>query len=330
MTRPVRPLKTSIAQIERPSRVGRACFVRCPDENAQERTDADEESTRSSSSRTPGRDSASSASPPGFSGCLGRRLPLGRRSASTFSVLWVRSIRQEPRGHRPSSPRTGPEVAGGRSRTRSSSRSRSMLAEFEDRTRRLSIVAGLSAVHDPGTGGVGGLTAVPVDPAASVDSGLSEAGAPRRPPLVAPRSSSRRSSPSQADQLALTPTLAPAAGVLTAGFGARPDPFTGQREFHTGIDISTPAGQPRLRPGDRHGRAGRLGQGLRPDRRDRPRLRRHDPLRPPRGGARRRGPARQARRPRRARRLHGPLDRAAPPLRGARRRQAGRTRSTTF
>jgi murein DD-endopeptidase MepM/ murein hydrolase activator NlpD len=46
----------------------------------------------------------------------------------------------------------------------------------------------------------------------------------------------------QADQLALTPTIVPAAGVLTAGFGARPDPFTNHSEFYTGIDISTPAG----------------------------------------------------------------------------------------
>jgi murein DD-endopeptidase MepM/ murein hydrolase activator NlpD len=30
--------------------------------------------------------------------------------------------------------------------------------------------------------------------------------------------------------------------VLTAGFGNRIDPFNGRPEFHTGIDISTPAG----------------------------------------------------------------------------------------
>ena len=44
----------------------------------------------------------------------------------------------------------------------------------------------------------------------------------------------------QADQLALTPTLAPTVGVLTAGFGLRSDPFTGRQEFHPGIDISSP------------------------------------------------------------------------------------------
>ena len=31
-------------------------------------------------------------------------------------------------------------------------------------------------------------------------------------------------------------------GYLSAGFGNRLDPFTGQRDFHPGIDISTPQG----------------------------------------------------------------------------------------
>ena len=122
-----------------------------------------------------------------------------------------------------------------------------MLADFEDRTRRLSIVAGLSAVRDPGMGGVGGLTAVPVNPADSVESGLSEAG--RRGALLSSRLKLvEKKLFLQADQLALTPSIVPAAGVLTAGFGARPDPFTNHSEFHTGIDISTPAGNRVIAP----------------------------------------------------------------------------------
>jgi murein DD-endopeptidase MepM/ murein hydrolase activator NlpD len=41
-----------------------------------------------------------------------------------------------------------------------------------------------------------------------------------------------------------TPTIWPAHGWLTDGFGGRADPFTGQREFHSGLDISTDKGQP--------------------------------------------------------------------------------------
>lgn len=115
------------------------------------------------------------------------------------------------------------------------------LAEFEDRTRRLSIVAGLSGIHDPGTGGVGGLTAIPIDRPASGEAALQEAA--RRGSLLSSRLGlieARLSS--QADQLSLTPTLAPVTGILSAGFGSRPDPFTGTAEFHTGLDISAPSG----------------------------------------------------------------------------------------
>lgn len=42
--------------------------------------------------------------------------------------------------------------------------------------------------------------------------------------------------------LASTPSIWPVRGYLSAGFGNRIDPFTGQRDFHAGIDISTPSG----------------------------------------------------------------------------------------
>jgi murein DD-endopeptidase MepM/ murein hydrolase activator NlpD len=42
--------------------------------------------------------------------------------------------------------------------------------------------------------------------------------------------------------LASTPSIWPVRGYLSAGFGNRIDPFTGQRDFHAGIDISTPMG----------------------------------------------------------------------------------------
>jgi murein DD-endopeptidase MepM/ murein hydrolase activator NlpD len=41
-----------------------------------------------------------------------------------------------------------------------------------------------------------------------------------------------------------TPSIWPAYGWLTSAFGGRPDPFTGERAFHQGLDISTDKGQP--------------------------------------------------------------------------------------
>jgi murein DD-endopeptidase MepM/ murein hydrolase activator NlpD len=50
--------------------------------------------------------------------------------------------------------------------------------------------------------------------------------------------------------LASTPSIWPVRGYLSAGFGNRKDPFTGQRDFHAGIDISTPIGTRIFAPAD--------------------------------------------------------------------------------
>ncbi len=41
-----------------------------------------------------------------------------------------------------------------------------------------------------------------------------------------------------------TPSIWPADGWISSGFGYRNDPFTGKREFHPALDISTRAGEP--------------------------------------------------------------------------------------
>jgi len=46
--------------------------------------------------------------------------------------------------------------------------------------------------------------------------------------------------------LASTPTIWPVRGLITAGYGYRVSPFTGQREMHEGLDIAAPHGTPIL------------------------------------------------------------------------------------
>lgn len=47
-----------------------------------------------------------------------------------------------------------------------------------------------------------------------------------------------------------TPSIWPIAGWISSGFGHRRDPFTGQRDFHPGLDISGDAGQLIQAPAD--------------------------------------------------------------------------------
>jgi murein DD-endopeptidase MepM/ murein hydrolase activator NlpD len=50
--------------------------------------------------------------------------------------------------------------------------------------------------------------------------------------------------------LASTPTVWPVRGRITAGYGYRVSPFTGQREMHEGLDIAAPFGTPIMATAD--------------------------------------------------------------------------------
>ena len=50
--------------------------------------------------------------------------------------------------------------------------------------------------------------------------------------------------------LASTPTIWPVRGLITAGYGYRVSPFTGQREMHEGLDIAAPYGTPIMATAD--------------------------------------------------------------------------------
>ncbi len=50
------------------------------------------------------------------------------------------------------------------------------------------------------------------------------------------------------EQLAATPSIWPASGFVTSGYGYRTSPFTGRRQFHAGIDIAAEYGTTILSP----------------------------------------------------------------------------------
>ncbi len=54
----------------------------------------------------------------------------------------------------------------------------------------------------------------------------------------------------QRSLLSSTPSIWPTKGWISSGFGFRPSPFSGYREFHKGIDIAAPFGQEVVATGD--------------------------------------------------------------------------------
>ena len=134
------------------------------------------------------------------------------------------------------------------------------LADFEDRTRQLAIVAGLDGLgleQDPGIGGedlllpeqgtLGHLN----DRADLLDRGLQSISAELAERL---------------QLAAATPSISPVRGLLTSSYGYRSDPVTGQRALHRAIDISTSPGQPVKATAEgvvlRARRNGRLGNSV--------------------------------------------------------------------
>jgi murein DD-endopeptidase MepM/ murein hydrolase activator NlpD len=103
------------------------------------------------------------------------------------------------------------------------------MASFEDRARRLAVVAGLPQ-SPPGAGG-------PTQPGGQ--------DLEARSALLSGRFDELESQIDRRKSVLLsTPTVAPVEGLLNSGFGIRRDPFHGNPAFHAGLDIATPSGQP--------------------------------------------------------------------------------------
>lgn len=108
------------------------------------------------------------------------------------------------------------------------------LSDFENRTRRLAIMAGLSESGRTGAGGP-----LTTDPAGAA---LLE-----RTASLGSRLSDVESQFARRETLgSSTPSVAPVRGLLNSGFGSRRDPITGEGAFHPGLDISTRRHEPVL------------------------------------------------------------------------------------
>jgi len=127
---------------------------------------------------------------------------------------------------------------------------RTKIDTLQNMVTKLGVMAGLEhTLPDTRVGGVGGATgsesvAPALDPAALHEMDRSVSA------LTARSARLEEFYQDQTVLLASTPSVWPVRGYLSAGFGNRLDPFTGQRDFHTGLDISAPVGTRVQAPAD--------------------------------------------------------------------------------
>lgn len=104
------------------------------------------------------------------------------------------------------------------------------LQEYEDRTEKLAIVAGLNLEEGSNEPGIGGAS----EPAVRIE-GLDH----RASRLSARLDLVEAELEKRSARFSSTPSVAPARGLLTSRYGYRTDPLSGDRSFHRGIDIGT-------------------------------------------------------------------------------------------
>ena len=221
-----------------------------------------------------GRDSASSRSRPGSSGSPPLRIAVVLLAAVAFAWAFFASARRdrEYRFALAENARLRSTTADLHQRLDGISK---RMSDFEARTRRLAIVAGLTDSARQGVGGPG------LAPETAADFGNQSSLLDTRLSLLE-KQFSRRSA-----QIASTPTVWPVRGAVSSGYGLRSDPFTGGSSSHEGIDISTSRGEPVLATADGtvllSGWAGEYGSAIEIVHNDRY----VTALRPPPGDARR-------------------------------------------
>jgi murein DD-endopeptidase MepM/ murein hydrolase activator NlpD len=117
---------------------------------------------------------------------------------------------------------------------------RRKLSDYEERTQKLSILAGLETVR--GESGIGGGSAQGLGPNGSPLESADLEG--RFESLDGTLDEVEERLHEQARWLASLPTIAPVKGLSTSGYGTRKDPITGKPAFHPGLDISAAPSAP--------------------------------------------------------------------------------------
>lgn len=138
-----------------------------------------------------------------------------------------------------------------------------MLAQYEERTLQLAIIAGLDESTYGGDAGVGGEPQAPL--AYGTAHGL-ERFERRLDDLDGALGTIEERLEERSRWIAATPAIAPARGILTSGYGMRRDPLSGSRAFHQGVDIASAPGQAVRATADglvvRAGNLGGLGRAV--------------------------------------------------------------------
>jgi murein DD-endopeptidase MepM/ murein hydrolase activator NlpD len=115
---------------------------------------------------------------------------------------------------------------------------------------KLGVMAGLEhSLPEASQAGVGGVTGLEAS-APSIDPGRLAAMEQNLTSLTDRSTKLEDFYRDQSVLLSSTPSIWPVRGYLSASFGNRLDPFTGQRDFHSGIDVSTPIGTKIFAPAD--------------------------------------------------------------------------------
>ena len=117
------------------------------------------------------------------------------------------------------------------------------LAEFEDRTHKLAIVAGLESLNVGAEAGIGGAD-FPGRVGTLIETESDIGWLEGRANVVLSGLRQIESTLEERDRwISSTPAIEPVKGILTSGFGRRRDPITGRLVAHHGIDIATAPGR---------------------------------------------------------------------------------------